>query len=111
MRVLGFSLRARLSEVALLVMRVMVGIIMLAHGWQKFTVFGSVNFGSRLLAQSGVPLPIFMGYLSDLNRAYRRHTAHRGAVIAAGYLRAHYRPRRCDPSGEDLHRTHRVSGQ
>jgi putative oxidoreductase len=62
MRVLGLSLPAQLSEVALLVVRVIVGIIMTAHGWQKLTGIGPANFGQGL-AQSGVPLPIFMGYV------------------------------------------------
>jgi putative oxidoreductase len=63
MRVFGLSLPARLSEVAFLVVRVIVGIIIAAHGWQKLTVIGPANFGQDLLAQSGVPLPIFMGYV------------------------------------------------
>jgi putative oxidoreductase len=63
MRVFGLSLPTQLSEVALLVVRVIVGIIMLAHGWQKLTVIGPANFGQGVLAQSGVPLPIFMGYV------------------------------------------------
>src|ERR671932_2720830 len=62
MRVLGLSLPSQLSEVALLVVRVIVGIVMLAHGWQKLTTFGPANFGQGL-AQSGVPLPVFMGYV------------------------------------------------
>ncbi|MBV9455377.1 MAG: DoxX family protein [Rubrobacter sp.] len=62
MRVFGLSLPAQLSGVALLVVRVIVGIIMTAHGWQKLTEIGPANFGQGL-AQSGVPLPIFMGYV------------------------------------------------
>jgi putative oxidoreductase len=63
MRVFGLSLPAQLSEVASLVVRVIVGIIIAAHGWEKLTVIGPANFGQGLLAQSGVPLPIFMGYV------------------------------------------------
>jgi len=63
MRVFGLSLPAQLSEVALLAVRVIVGIIIGAHGWQKLTVIGPANFGQSFLAQSGVPLPIFMGYV------------------------------------------------
>ena len=62
MRVFGLSLPAQLSEVALLVVRVIVGIIIAANGWQKLAVFGPANFG-QALARSGVPLPIFMGYV------------------------------------------------
>jgi len=63
MRVFGLSLPARLSEVGLLIVRVIVGIIIAAHGWQKLTVLGPANFGQALLAQNGVPFPIFMGYV------------------------------------------------
>ena len=62
MKVLGLSLPAQLTDAALLVVRLIVGIIMLAHSWQKLTVFGPANFAQGL-AQSGVPLPMFMGYL------------------------------------------------
>ena len=62
MRVFGLSLPAQLTDAALLVVRLIAGIIMLAHGWQKVTVFGPANFGQGL-AQSGMPLPIFLGYL------------------------------------------------
>jgi putative oxidoreductase len=62
MRVFGLSLPAQLTDAALLLVRLIVGIIMAAHGWQKLTVFGPANFGQGL-AQSGVPLPIFMGYV------------------------------------------------
>ena len=63
MRVFGLSLPARLSEFALLVVRVIVGIIIAAHGWQKLADIGPANFGQTLLVQSGVPSPIFMGYV------------------------------------------------
>jgi putative oxidoreductase len=62
MKIFGISLPAQLSEATLLVVRLIVGIIILAHGWQKLAVIGPANFGQGL-AQSGVPLPIFMGYL------------------------------------------------
>ena len=45
MRVLGLSLPTQLTDAALLVVRLIAGIIMLAHGWQKLTVFGPANFG------------------------------------------------------------------
>src|SRR5918912_2780991 len=62
MRVLGLSLPTQLTDAALLVVRLIVGIIILAHGWQKLAVIGPASFGQGL-AQNGVPLPIFMGYL------------------------------------------------
>ena len=63
MRVFGLSLPAQLSEVALLAVRLIVGIIIAAHGWEKLTVIGPANFGQGLLAPNGVPLPSFMGYV------------------------------------------------
>ena len=63
MRMFGLSLPAQLTDVAPLIVRVTVGIIMVAHGWQKLAVTGPANFGQGL-ASSGVPLPVFMGYLT-----------------------------------------------
>ena len=62
MRVLGLSPLARLAGFAPLVVRVIVGIIMATHGWQKLTQVGPANFGQGL-AGLGVPLPGFMGYV------------------------------------------------
>src|SRR5919199_1185122 len=109
MRVLGLSLPAQLSEVALLVVRVIVGIIMLAHGMQKLTTFGPANFGQGL-AQSGVPLPVFMGYVVTFTEV-RRNTAHRGAVIAYSWFGSHHRSSRGYTAGEDPCRADRTSGQ
>jgi putative oxidoreductase len=44
-----------------LVVRVLAGLIMVAHGWQKLQG-GPDNFG-QVLAQLGVPLPELMGYV------------------------------------------------
>jgi putative oxidoreductase len=62
MKMFGLSLPAQLTDAGLLVVRLIVGIIIFAHGWEKLTVIGPANFGQGL-AQSGVPLPIFMGYV------------------------------------------------
>jgi putative oxidoreductase len=62
MRILGVEPTARLAGFAPLVARVIVGMIMVAHGWQKLTQFGPANFGQSL-AERGVPLPVFMGYV------------------------------------------------
>ena len=59
---LGLQPLARFAGFAPLILRVMAGIIMAAHGWQKLIEFGPANFG-RLLADLGVPLPVFMGYV------------------------------------------------
>ena len=62
MRMLRFQPLAQFAGFAPLILRVMAGIIMAAHGWQKLIEFGPANFG-RLLADLGVPLPVFMGYV------------------------------------------------
>lgn len=61
MRTLALSPLARLAEVAPLAVRVIVGVIMTAHGLQKLAA-GPGNFGS-FLAQLGVPLPTLTGYV------------------------------------------------
>ncbi len=61
MRTLSLSPMARLAGFAPLVVRVIVGIIMAAHGWQKLQG-GPENFGG-FLSQLGVPLPEFMAYV------------------------------------------------
>src|SRR4051812_45114920 len=53
----------RTAGYAPLVVRVLAGVIMTAHGWQKLTEFGPANFGEQVLANLGVPLPVFMGYV------------------------------------------------
>jgi putative oxidoreductase len=52
---------ARFAGLAPLVVRVIVGIIMALHGWQKLQG-GPANFG-QALAGLGVPLPVFMAYV------------------------------------------------
>ena len=63
MRALGLWPMARLAGLAPLIVRVIVGIIMAAHGLQKLTQMGPANFGGQLLAGLGVPLPVFFGYV------------------------------------------------
>ena len=62
MRALGLKPMARLAGFAPLVVRVIAGVIMATHGWQKLTLFGPANFGQGL-AGMGVPLPVFLGYV------------------------------------------------
>ena len=64
MRTLALSPMNRLAEFAPLVVRVIVGVIMAAHGLQKFLA-GPANFGG-FLAQLGVPAPTLMGYVVTL---------------------------------------------
>ncbi len=61
MRTLALSPLDRLAGLAPLVVRLIVGTIMAAHGWQKL-VGGPANFG-QFLAELGVPLPILMGFV------------------------------------------------
>jgi putative oxidoreductase len=63
MRTLSLSPVARLAGIAPLVVRVIVGVIMVAHGLQKLTQMGPGNFGGQVLAGLGVPLPELMGYV------------------------------------------------
>jgi putative oxidoreductase len=63
MRTLSLSPVARLAGLSPLVVRVIVGVIMVAHGLQKLTQMGPGNFGGQVLAGLGVPLPELMGYL------------------------------------------------
>ena len=64
MRMLSLSPMNRLAEFAPLVVRIIAGIIMAAHGFQKLQA-GPGNFGG-FLAQLGVPLPTLMGYVVTL---------------------------------------------
>ena len=61
MRALSLAPLARLASLAPLAVRVIVGIIMAAHGLQKLTG-GPANFGQGL-AGMGVPLPVLMAYV------------------------------------------------
>ncbi len=62
MRALSLAPLARLASLAPLAVRVIVGIIMAAHGLQKLTG-GPANFGQNVLGGLGVPLPVLMGYV------------------------------------------------
>ena len=64
MRTLALSPLNRLAGLAPLVVRVIVGVIMAAHGWQKLAG-GPANFGG-FLAQLGVPLPTLMAWVVTL---------------------------------------------
>lgn len=53
----------RLSSYAPVVIRVLVGAIMTAHGWQKLADMGPATFGSAMLEPNGVPLASLVGWL------------------------------------------------
>lgn len=61
MRSLALSPLNQLAGLAPLVVRVVVGLIMALHGFQKLQG-GPANFGG-FLAQLGVPLPTLMGFV------------------------------------------------
>lgn len=61
MRTLALSPMGRLAGVGPLAARVIVGIIMAAHGFQKL-MMGPGAFG-QFLGQLGVPLPTLMGFV------------------------------------------------
>lgn len=61
MRTLALSPVHRLAGLAPLVVRVIVGIIMATHGFQKL-MGGPANFGG-FLGQMGVPAPTLMAYV------------------------------------------------
>ncbi|CAA9425625.1 MAG: hypothetical protein AVDCRST_MAG22-2886 [uncultured Rubrobacteraceae bacterium] len=61
MRTLALSPMDRLAELAPLVVRAIVGVIMAAHGLQKL-LGGPANFGG-VLGQLGVPAPTLMAFV------------------------------------------------
>ncbi len=63
MRVLFLAPVRRLAGFAPFVVRILVGLIMTAHGLQKLTLMGPANFGEQVLGGLGVPLPTLMGYV------------------------------------------------
>ncbi|MGI8541422.1 MAG: DoxX family protein [Rubrobacteraceae bacterium] len=65
MNALSLSSMGRLADFAPLFARVIVGVIMTAHGWQKL-VGGPGAFGESTLAALGVPLPVLMGFVVTL---------------------------------------------
>lgn len=64
MNALALAPLSRLPALAPLIVRLTVGTIMAAHGWQKL-VGGPGNFG-QFLGQLGVPLPGLMAYVVTL---------------------------------------------
>jgi len=61
-KALGLSPVARFAGLAPLFVRVILGVIMTAHGWQKLSQMGPAGFG-QVLGQMGVPLPGLMGFV------------------------------------------------
>jgi putative oxidoreductase len=56
----------RFAPVAPVVLRVVVGAVMAAHGWQKLTDMGPAMFGETMVADLGIPAPVAVGWLVTL---------------------------------------------
>lgn len=63
MHVLGLAPLRRLAPAAPVIARLLVGIVMLAHGWQKLTAMTPAGFGEGMLDGLGVPLPVLFGWI------------------------------------------------
>jgi putative oxidoreductase len=62
MRAASLSPLGRQAAIAPVVLRVIAGAIMAAHGYQKL-MGGPANFGNQVLEPLGVPFPVVVGYL------------------------------------------------
>lgn len=60
---LSSSTFARAAGAAPVVLRLVIGVVMAAHGWQKLTMMGPANFGGDMLGGLGVPAPVLFGYV------------------------------------------------
>lgn len=63
MNALSLPFLHRLTPYAPVVIRVVVGVVMVAHGWQKLTDMGPAMFGSGMLEPNGIPAPTLVGWL------------------------------------------------
>jgi putative oxidoreductase len=54
----------RLAPAAPVLLRVVVGTVMAAHGWQKLTEMGPAMFGQSMVADLGIPAPVLVGWVS-----------------------------------------------
>jgi uncharacterized membrane protein YphA (DoxX/SURF4 family) len=63
MNALGLAPLGRAADLGPLVLRVLVGGIMFAHGFQKWFETGPAEFGSASIDPLGLPAPEFLGYL------------------------------------------------
>ena len=79
MNALSLSSFARAADYAPLVARVVAGVIVFAHGWQKLMA-GPGMFGKTFLAGLGVPAPVLMGYVVTFTEVVG------GALLVIGLL-------------------------
>jgi putative oxidoreductase len=66
MHALGLSPLRQLAPAAPLIARLLVGIVMTAHGWQKLTDMTPAGFGEGMLDGLGVPAPVLFGWVVTL---------------------------------------------
>ncbi len=66
MSVLGLAPLRRLSPAAPVIARLLVGIVMAAHGWDKLTGMTPAGFGEGMLGGLGVPAPVAFGWIVTL---------------------------------------------
>lgn len=66
MHVLSLGPLHRLAPAAPVIARLIVGTVMLAHGWQKLTEMSPAGFGQDMLGALGVPAPVAMGWVVTL---------------------------------------------
>jgi putative oxidoreductase len=71
------------SALAILILRLFVGVIFIVHGWAKVDPrgqMGGMSGWGKILRQMGIPAPAFFGYLSSLWELIG------GALIISGLL-------------------------
>jgi putative oxidoreductase len=66
MQALGLAPLNRFAPAAPLIARLLVGIVMTAHGWQKLVDMTPAGFGEGMLDGLGVPAPVLFGWVVTL---------------------------------------------
>lgn len=63
MSLLGLAPLRRLAPAAPVIARILVGIVMAVHGWDKLTGMTPGGFGEGMLGGLGVPAPVAFGWI------------------------------------------------
>jgi putative oxidoreductase len=63
MQLFGIPPLRRLAPAAPVIARLLVGIVMAAHGFEKLTDMTPAGFGEGMLAELGVPAPVLFAWL------------------------------------------------
>jgi putative oxidoreductase len=66
MQALGLPPLRRLAPLAPVLARLLVGVVMLVHGWQKLVDMTPAGFGEGMLGGLGVPAPVAFGWVVTL---------------------------------------------